>query len=128
MKWLWIMCMAAVLAGAPNYVGAQQAKDTSSVTQPQAPEVKGVPAGAAKRFTPAERKAYEKKTAEELAAIQQKIADLRTKAASGAPQNKRLLNPGGEKPAITANRRHQRVDHLEKSLRIGLGPAKSQVG
>ena len=55
------------------------------------PEVKGEPAATAKSFTPAEKKDYEKKTAEELAAIQEKIAELRVKATSGAPQQKRTL-------------------------------------
>ena len=91
MKWLGIMFMAALLAIAPGYGSAQQPKDTPPATQPQGPEVKGEAAGTAKSFTPAERKAYEKKTAEELAAIQQKIADLRIKAATGAPQQKRGL-------------------------------------
>jgi hypothetical protein len=91
MKWLGILFMAALLASAPGYGSAQPPKDTSPATQPQGPAVKAEPAGMAKSSTPEDRKAYEKKTAEELDAIQQKIADLRIKAATGAPQNKRLL-------------------------------------
>ena len=91
MKWLGILFMAALLVIAPGYGSAQQPKDTPPATQPQGPAVKGEPAGTAKSFTPAERQAYEKKTAEELEAIQQKIADLRVKAATGAPQQKRGL-------------------------------------
>jgi hypothetical protein len=91
MKWLWIMCMAALLAGAPDYAKAQQVKNTTPATPPQGPEVKGTPAGTAKSFTPAERKAYEKATAEELDTFQQKITDLKIKATTGKSQNKRLL-------------------------------------
>lgn len=91
MKWLGILFMAALLASAPGYGSAQQPKDTSPATQPQGPAVKGEPAGMAKSFNPAERQAYEKKTAEELDAFQQKIGDLRMKATSGAPQQKRVL-------------------------------------
>jgi hypothetical protein len=85
------MAMAALLALAPGYGSAQQAKDTSPGTQPQSPEVKGEAAATAKTFTQAERQAYEKQTAEELDAIQNKIADLRVKATTGAPQFKRLM-------------------------------------
>ena len=88
MKWLGILFMAALLASAPGYGKAQQSKDTSPATQPQGSAVKAETAGTAKT---AERQAYEKKTAEELDAIQQKIADLRMKARTGAPQQKRLL-------------------------------------
>ena len=91
MKWFGILFMAVLLAIAPGYGNAQQPKDTSPAAQPQAPEVKGKPAGTAKSFTPEERKAYEKKTAKELEAIQQKIADLRVKATTGAAQQKRTL-------------------------------------
>jgi hypothetical protein len=91
MKWYGIIFMAALLVIAPGYGSAQQSKDTSPVAQPQGPEVKGEPAGTVKSFTPAEKKAYEKKTAAELEAIQQKIADLRLKANTGAAQQKRSV-------------------------------------
>lgn len=91
MQRLGIMLMAALLAIAPGYASAQQAKDTSPATQPQVPKVKGEAAGTAKRFTPADRKAYEKKAAAELDAIQQKIAELRGQATTGAPQKKRMI-------------------------------------
>ena len=90
-KCLGIMFMAALLAMAPGYGSAQQPKDTPPAAQPQGPAVKGEAPGTAKTFTPEERKAYEKKTAEELDAIQQKIADLRVRAASGPMQQKRGL-------------------------------------
>ena len=83
--------MAALLVIAPGYGSAQQPKDTPPATQPLSPAVKGEAAATAKSFTPAERQAYEKKTAEELDAIQQKIADVRIQARTGVPQNKRLL-------------------------------------
>lgn len=92
MTWLGILFMAALLASAPGYGRAQTPKDTSPATQPQGPAVKGEAAGTAQSSLPEDRKAYEKKMAEELDAIQQKIADFRVKAATGALQNKRVLN------------------------------------
>ena len=89
MKWFGIMLMAALLALAPGFGSAQPAK--SPATQHQSPEVKGKPAETAKSFTPAAKRAYEKKTAKELAVMQQRIADLRVKAADGSPQMKRML-------------------------------------
>jgi hypothetical protein len=91
MKWLGIMFMAALLAIAPGYGSAQQLKDKPPATQSQGPEVKGEAAGTAKSFTPVERQSYEKNTAQELEAIQQKIADLRVKATTGSPQMKHML-------------------------------------
>ena len=93
MKWLGIMLMAVLLAMAPGYGSAQPAgtKDPSPATQPQSPEVKAKLAGKAKVSTPEDRKAYEKKTAEELDAIQTKIAELRVKATTGAPQKKHVI-------------------------------------
>jgi hypothetical protein len=91
MQWLGILFMAALLVIAPGYGRAQQAKDTPAAAQPQGPAVQGGSAGMVKSFTPEERQAYEKQTAEELDAIQKKISDIRVNAATGAPQNKRLL-------------------------------------
>lgn len=91
MKWLGIMFMAALLAIAPGYGSAQPAKDTSPATQPQGPEVKGEPAGTAKSFTPAERQAYEKKTAADLDAMEQRIGDLVAKVRQVVPQKRRQV-------------------------------------
>jgi hypothetical protein len=91
MKWLGILFMAALLASAPGYGRAQQPKDTSPATQPKGAAVKAEPAGTAKNFTAAARQAYEKKTAEELDAIQEKISAVRMQATAGPPQQKRLL-------------------------------------
>jgi hypothetical protein len=93
MRWLAIMLMATLLAMAPGYGSAQPAgqKDPSPATRPQSPEVKAEPGGTAKSSTPGDRKAYEKKTAEELDAIQTKISELRIKAATGASQKKELI-------------------------------------
>ena len=124
MKWLGILFMAALLVIAPGYGSAQQPKDTSPATQPQGPAVKGEAAGTAKSFTPAERKAYEKKTAEELDAIQQKIADLRIKATTGAPQQKRLLILAANNLQMQKVAAENRVGRLGKSLRNGLGRSK----
>ena len=128
MKWLGILFMAALLVIAPGYGSAQQPKDTPAATQPQGAEVKGERAGTAKSFTPAERQAYEKKTAEELDAIQQKIGEIRIKSATGASQNKRVIARTANVLQMHQSAASQRVDRLEKSLRNGLGTAKSQVG
>jgi len=87
------MLVAAVLAMAPGSGSANPAgqKDPSPATRPQNPEIKVEPAGTAKSFTPEDRKAYEKRVAEELAAFQTKIAELRVNAATGAPQKKSLI-------------------------------------
>ena len=89
MKWLGIMFMATLLAIAPGYGSAQQPKDTSPATQPQGPEVTGEPAGTAKSFTPAERRAYEKKTAADLEAMEQRIDDLVAQVRKVVPQKRR---------------------------------------
>ena len=127
MKWLGIMFMAALLAIAPGYGSAQQSKDTSPATQPQGPEVKGEAAGTAKSFTPAERKAYEKKTAEELAAIQQKIADLRIKAATGAPQQKRGLMLSANNLQMQKVTAENRLTALGKASETAWGQQKADL-
>jgi hypothetical protein len=91
MRCLGVMFMAALLVIAPGSGSAQQQKDKSPAAQSQSPAVKGEAAGTAKSLTPAERQAYKRNTAQELEAIQQKIADLRVKATTGSPQMKRLL-------------------------------------
>ena len=91
MKGISIILMAALLALAPSYGSAQQTKDKSPTLQPQNQGVKAEAPGTAKTFTSAEKRAYEKKTAKELEAIQQGIADLRIKASAGSPQMKHML-------------------------------------
>ena len=93
MKWLGIILMAALLASAQGYARAQPAgkKDPSPATQPQSPEVKGEPAGTAKSSAPEDRQAYEKKTAAELEAIEQRIDELVLKAGKVMPQKKRTF-------------------------------------
>ena len=127
MKWLGIICMAALLAGAPDYVSAQQPKNTSAVTLPQGPEVKGEPAGTAKSFTPAERKAYEKKTAEELDAIQQKINEFRMKAATGTPQKKRLLLQAAKNLQLQQVAASTELTALKKASGAAWGPQKAKL-
>jgi hypothetical protein len=127
MKWLGILFMAALLASAPGYGSAQQAKDTSPATQPQGPEVKGEAAGRAKSFTPEERKAYEKKTAEELNAIQQKIADLRVKANTGPPQQKRLLFLAANNLQMQQVAAGNRLTALEKASEMAWGQQKADM-
>ena len=127
MKWLGIMFMAALLASAPGYGSAQPQKDTSPATQPQGPEVKGEPAATAKSFTPAERKAYEKKTAEELDAIQQKIADLRITAATGPPQQKRLLFQAANHLQMQKIAAGNRLTALGKASETAWGSQKADL-
>jgi hypothetical protein len=127
MKWLGILCMAALLASAPGYGRAQQPKDASPATQPQGPAVKGEPAGTVKSFTPAERKAYEKKTAEELDAIQQKISELRMKARSGAPQQKRLLIQAAKNIQLQKIAVASELTTLEKASESAWGSQKVKL-
>jgi len=127
MQWVGIMFMAALLASAPGYGSAQQPKDTSPATQPQGPAVKGEAAGTAKSFTTAERKAYEKKTAEELDAIQQKIADLRVKATTGAPQNKRMLMLAANNLQLQKVAAGNRLTALEKATETAWGQQKADL-
>jgi hypothetical protein len=127
MKWLGIMFMAALLAFAPGYGIAQQPKDTAPVAQPQGPEVKGEPAGTVKSFTPAERQAYEKKTAEELDAMQQKIADLRIKATAGASQQKRGLMLAANKLQLQKVAAGNRLTALEKAPETAWGAQKADL-
>ena len=92
-QWFGILFLAALLAFAPGYAGAQSpgASATTPATQPQNPDVKAEPAGAAPSYTPNEKKEYQKKTAAELAAFQEKITDLRMKAGTGMRAKKRLI-------------------------------------
>ncbi len=127
MKWLGILFTAALLASAPGYGSAQQPKDTSPATQPQGPAVKGEAAGTAKSFTPAERQVYEKKTAEELDAIQQKIAELRMKARTGAPHQKRLLAQSANNLQFQQIGARSELTALEKASVSAWGPQKAKL-
>jgi len=127
MKWLGILFMAVLLASAPGYGSAQQPKDTSPATQPQGPAVKGEPAGMAKSFTPADRQAYEKKTAEELDAIQQKIAELRMKARTGAQQQKRLLIQAANNLQMQQIAAENELAALKKASETAWGSQKAKV-
>jgi hypothetical protein len=127
MQWLGIMFMAALLVIAPGFGSAQQQKDTSAATLPKGPEVKGEPAGTAKSFTPAERKAYEKKTAEELDAIQQKIAELRMKARTGAQQQKRLFIQAANNLQMQQIAAENELAALKKASESAWGPQKAKL-
>ena len=102
-------------------------KIRSPATQPQGPEVKGEAAGTAKSFTPAERKAYEKKTAEELDAIQQKIADLRVKATTGPAQQKRGLMLAANNLQLQKVAAGNRLTALEKAPETAWGQQKADL-
>ena len=127
MKWLGIMFMAALLAIAPGYGSAQQAKDKSPGTQSQSPEVKGEAAGTLKSFTPAERRSYEEKTAKELEAIQQKIADLRVKATTGSPQIKRILIQTANRMQLQKIGAGNQLAALEKASGTAWGQQKADL-
>lgn len=129
MKWLGIPIMIALLVIAPGYASAQQPgkKDKPPATQLQGQAVKAEPAGAAKSYTPAERKAYEKKTAEELDAMQQRIYDLRLKTRTGAPQEKRMnLRAANKLLGQTLAARNQ-LKELEKAPEKTWSGAKANL-
>jgi hypothetical protein len=118
MKLLGIIILAAgLLAIGPGYARAQQSgqKGTPPATQPQSPAGKAEPAGAAKSYTPAERKAYEQKTAEELDQMQQKIYDLRIKSRTGPPQNKRMILRAANNLQIQTLAARNQLKELEKA-------------
>jgi hypothetical protein len=125
MKWLGILFLAALLASAPGYGRAQQTKDISPA-QPQGAAVKGEAVGTA-NFTPAARQAYEKKTAEELDIIQQRIADLRVKATSGAPQQKRGLMRTANNLQMQKVAAGNRLTALEKAPETAWGQQKTDL-
>jgi hypothetical protein len=127
MKWLGILFMAALLVIAPDYGSAQQTKDTPAATQPQGPAVKGEGAGTATSFTPAERKAYEQKMAEELDAIQQKIGDIRIKGATGAPQNRRVIARAATRLQMQEMAASQELTALKKASESAWGPQKAKL-
>jgi len=127
MQWLGILMMAALLAGAPGYGRAQTPKDASPATQTQGPAVPGEAAGMVKSFTPEERRAYEKKTAEELDAIQKKIADLRANAAAGTPQNKRLLMRTANNLQMQQLVAADELNALKKASGSAWGPQKLKM-
>ena len=127
MKWLGIMFMAALLAIAPGYGSAQPPKDTPPAAQPQSPEVKAEAPGTAKTFTPEARKSYEKKTAEELDAIQQKIADLRVRANSGPAQQKRGLMLTANSLQLQKVAAANRLTALAKAPETAWGQQKAEL-
>jgi hypothetical protein len=93
MKSLGIFLIAALLAVAPGYANAEPpaAGGATPATPAQAPEVKAEPVGAVPTYTPKQKQEYQKKTAAELTALQQKITDLKLKAGSGRRQNRRMI-------------------------------------
>lgn len=127
MKWLGILLVAVLLASAPGYGGAQQQKETSPATQTQGPAGKSESAVTATSFTPAQRKAYEKETAEELDAIQKKIADLRIQGAAGSPQKKRLMIQTAKNLQLQQMYAASELSALEKASESAWGPQKAKV-
>ena len=126
MQWLAILLMAALLAMVPGYGSAQQSKEKPAAPS-QSQEVKAAPGGAVTGFTPAQRRAYEKETATELAAIQQKIADLRVQANSGAPQMKRLLIQKANRLQAQKIAAGNQLTALEKASGTAWGQQKAEL-
>ena len=87
------MLLAVLLAMAPDYSRAQSPGKSDPTKNPQTKGaiVKDDAAKTVKSYTPEERQAYEKKAAETLAGIDEKVADLRMKARKVAPQQKRTM-------------------------------------
>lgn len=127
MKWLGILFVAVLLVIAPGYGSAQQQKDTAPATQTQGAAVKSAPAGTATSFTPADRKAYEKKTAEELDAIQKKIADVRMQGTAGSPQKKRLMIQAAKNLQLQQTYASSELSALEKTSGSAWGPQQAKV-
>jgi hypothetical protein len=92
-QWFGILFLAALLAFAPGYASAEPpgASAVTPATQPQNPDVKAEPSGVVPVYTPKEKQEYQKRTAAELAAFQEKISDLKMKAGTGAPQKRRMV-------------------------------------
>jgi hypothetical protein len=127
MKWLGILFVAVLLVIAPGYGRAQQQKGTAPATQTQGPAVKSAPARTAASFTPEERKAYEKKTADELDAIQKKIADVKMEGAAGSPQNKRLMIQASKNLQLQKMYAASELKTLEKTSGSAWGPQQAKV-
>jgi hypothetical protein len=92
-NWLVIMMLGTLLALVPTYGRAQSPgkSDPTPAIQTNRGTVEGETAGAKEHHTLGERRAYEKKTAEALAGIEEKVSDLRIKARKVAPQQKRMM-------------------------------------
>lgn len=127
MKWLGVMFMAALLTLAPGYGSAQPPKDTPPAAQSQGSGVKAEPAGAATSLTPEERKAYVKKTAEELQAIQQQIAELRVRATTGPAQQKRGLMLSANNLQLQKVAAGNRLTTLEKAPETAWDQQKAEL-
>jgi len=123
------MLMAALLASAPGYASAQPAgkKEPSPATQPQGSAVKAEPAGMAKTYTPEERKAYEKKTAAELEAIEQRIDELVLKAGKVMPQKKRTFIKNTRALAVQTMAARNQLTALEKAPENAWGGLKADM-
>jgi hypothetical protein len=129
MKRLGILIMAVVLVMAPVYVSAQQSgeKATPPATQPQGPDVKAEPAGPAKSYTPEEKKVYEKKIAQDLDEMQQKIYELRVKSRTGAPQMKRMILRSANNLQIKTLAARNQLKELEKASENAWSGAKANL-
>jgi hypothetical protein len=93
MKWFGTILIVALLAVAPGPAGAEPpgGGGTAPATPPQGAGVKGEPAGAVQIYTPEEKKEYQTKTAAELAAVQDKIYNIKMNAGAGPRKSRRLI-------------------------------------
>jgi hypothetical protein len=127
MKWLGILFTAMLLVIAPGYGSAQQPKDTPPATQPQSPAVKGEAAGTAKSFTPAERQAYEKKTAADLEVMDKNIDGAVLKVNRVVPQKKRMVTKIVKGLAVQAMNARQQLEALQKAPEDSWGEQKIKM-
>jgi len=93
MKWLGILLMTALLAGAPGIGSAQQSGEQGAKTPPQPKSSAAAPKQAqpAKTYSQEERQAYEKKAAADLEVMQKKLEELRGKQQKVSMQSRRVV-------------------------------------
>jgi hypothetical protein len=129
MKRFTMLLVALAVVIAPVYAGAQQSggKEAPPAIQPQSSDVKAEPRGAAKSYTPGERKAYEKKVAADLDEIQQNIADLRLQSRKGAPQKKDMMLMAAKNLQFQTIAAKNRLAQLEKTSGDAWSGAKADL-
>jgi hypothetical protein len=129
MNKLGILMMAALLALAPGYAGAEPpaASGSTPATQPQIPDVKGQPSGSVPSYTPKEKKQYLKKTAAELVAIQEKITDLKMKAGTGLQQKRRMILRSANHLQIQAIAAKNQLAAMEQAPDQNWGELKTKM-
>jgi hypothetical protein len=128
-KWIGVILAAALLGGTPGSSSAQQtgAKGTAPAVQPTDIKGQAVQPPSGKNFSPKERQEYEKKTAADLEAAQQKIADLRVQAGKVPSQKKRLILSGVRNLQMQAGAARSQLTALEKAADKDWGGLKAEL-